>query len=362
MPAKSENSSGDGAALVTMMYVLLWSVVAGLAALLLADTSGVAAAVGIGALIFFAAFAMGCFFGFLFGVPRVLSKELGAASSATPSHPASLPAGLSPQPDPAGANTNQARVRLLQSNTNLERISDWLTTLLVGAGLAELHNLNDALLMFRHFLEQTARVFPAGPNGVASAGALPAIGPIVMIFGLAVGFLYMYLNTRLVLIRLFQSVEEMISGLPESAQRAVRAAALQSDGASFVSEQLATKNGATIDDALGVMFDLLYKADPGKVIDLGARLSATDATRRAEYWFYLAAAFGQQLHDLQRGTPDWNSARDNALDCARRAVLIDPSYRARLWSISNPQSSDNDLAELRSDREFLRIVNRTDDA
>jgi hypothetical protein len=106
------------------------------------------------------------------------------------------------------------------------------------------------------------------------------------------------------------------------------------------------------------MFDLLYKSDPQKVVDLGGQLTGTDAIRRADYWFYLAAAFGQLLHRLQRDTAEWTSARDNALDCARRAVSIDDSYRNRLWNISDPDSSDNDLAPLRDDPEFRRIVGR----
>ena len=174
----------------------------------------------------------------------------------------------------------------------------------------------------------------------------------------------MYLNTRLVLIRLFQSIERLLSGedvLPPDADRAVKALSTGPDGADrFVNQQVSEGKGATVDDALNLMFDLLYKSDPQRIIDLGGQISQTDATKRADYWFYLAAAFGQKLHNAKQGDQNWITARDNALDCARRAVAINPGYRNRLWNISDPESYDNDLAPLRDDQEFLRIVGRRD--
>jgi hypothetical protein len=106
------------------------------------------------------------------------------------------------------------------------------------------------------------------------------------------------------------------------------------------------------------MFDLLYKSDPDRIIQLGGQLSNTEAVKRPDYWFYLAAAFGQKLFGVDPASNEWLSARDNALDAARRAVALDPSYRERLWHISDAESRDNDLAQLREDPEFRRIVGR----
>ena len=200
--APTDNSDRrDSAALDKLMRVLWYGVLIGAFALIAAQYTGLIAAVGIGILIFLAAFAAGCFLGFLFGLPRV------PQDSAPPPAPANASTSLSSTPSGPNAPAAAApqgqvtRAKLLQSNTNLERISDWLTTMLVGATLVEIHNINDALVMFRDFLQSSATVFHEG--GKASAGVLPAVGPIMLVFGAVCGFVYMYLNTRLVLVKLF---------------------------------------------------------------------------------------------------------------------------------------------------------------
>lgn len=330
----------------------------------LAQGTGLLAAVAIGLLILLTSFVGGCFFGFLFGLPRVNAREAEAISApGAAAAPMLSGAAGGSEAAPAATPAARTRSRVLQSNTNLERISDWLTTMLVGATLVELHRINDGLITFRDFLDAHARVF-VGTDGATHAGALPVVGPVVLVFGAFAGFLYMYLNTRLVLVRLFYAIEKLLSSdeeLEPTQQRAVIAIAGAGEGnASFVRQNLGGSRGATVDDALGLMFDLLYKSDPDRVIQIGATL-ASSAQNRPDYWFYLAAAFGQQLHRLERGTDEWISARDNALDCARRAVALAPAYRERLWAISDPKGPDNDLAPLREDREFLRIVGRGSD-
>lgn len=349
----------------TFIYVLLASLLFSLLALVLAQGKGPIAAAAICVLIFETAFASGALLGFLFGMPRVLSQETSPAPTADEQAQADNPAMGRAPPQPQLASSKTRKSRFLQSNTNLERISDWLTTLLVGAGLVQIHNVNDALLRFRVYLGETAAVFP-NEDGTFSAGIIPMIGPIVLIFGAALGFLYMYISTRLVLVLLFAAIESRLAGettLTGTAGRAVKAVALGAEeGASFIVDQMKNKRALTVDDGLNVMFDLLYKGDPDRVIDLGAQLKA-DAANRADYWFYLAAAFGQKLHSLEerKGSDEWISARDNALDCARRAVALNPAYRARLWSISDPNKYDNDLSPLRNDPEFKRLVGREDE-
>ncbi len=357
--------SADSASLDKLVGILWLGIAIGLVALILSNERNLIAAVGVGVLIFLSAFAGGCLLGFLFGVPRVLSREQNASApppgsgGATPSRVATAAPGSSELT--AGRTAAGGGTPLLGSNTNLERISDWLTTLLVGAGLVQLYKINDALLMFRGFLASTARVF-VETNGVHSAGALPAVGPVVLVFGIVCGFIYMYLNTRLVLIKLFFAIEGLLTrgeALPGSEQRAVKAIIRGQDNVgSFLQRQFSEKKTITVQDTLNSMMDILYKSDPERVIQLGAQLSNTAATNRPDYWYYLAAAFGQKLHSLEKDSPDWVSARDNALDCAGRAVALDGAYRDRLWSISDPSGPDNDMAPLRDDGAFRRLVGR----
>lgn len=115
-------------------------------------------------------------------------------------------------------------------------------------------------------------------------------------------------------------------------------------------------------EIIELMGSLLYQ--PGRyqdVLELAGKLSITSATNRAEYWLYQAAAFGQKYHALKEhggAQGDLESSRDNAMDCARRAVRLDHSMRTRLWLISDPDGEDDDLADFRGDQEFLKITGR----
>jgi hypothetical protein len=316
-------------ALIVTVVVIALLITAGLVA---SQADGLIAAIGIGVEILIASAAAGTVLGFLFAVPRLLSQnpEAGAA-----------------------AKRGGAKARFLESNTNLESISDWLTTMLVGVGISQLYQLNDALLSFRNYIAATAKVFHG------SAGTLPAIAPLLLIIGAVSGFIAMYLYTRLNLAKLFNETEGFLRG---EERRAVVSAArsLGPEGASIATSVAATGN-VTSEDVLDVMFDLLYKPEGyRRVIDLGAQLAHSPIAKTATYWFYLAAAFGQQMNDALEAKDSAlaASARTKALDAARRAVRIDRSYASRLWSISDPAGPDKDLASLRKDPDFLAVLGR----
>ncbi|SFJ70593.1 hypothetical protein SAMN03159338_2249 [Sphingomonas sp. NFR04] len=350
------------AALILLVALFAASVTA-------SQATGSTGAIGICGLIFLSAATAGALVGFIFAVPRVLSNKRETSQ------------------------VEGVRARVLGTNTNLERISDWLSTMLVGVGLSQLTNFNGLLVQFRFFLAETAKVYMVA--GRPSAGVIPAVGPFVLVLGAASGFLFMYLMTRLVLVGFFKESEEMLSGRAAAAIRvAVRearddaaSAVLAADASADASkagplpageaqpseqtpslqdsvtaatfEHAATARTLTADDALEVMFELLYEPRGYlRVIQMSAELSRSSITRRAEYWFYLAAAFGQKMHNTLEGSNERQSARDNALDAARRAVKIDKAYRSRLWAISDPESTDDDLALLRDDAEFRRLVGK----
>lgn len=68
-------------------------------------------------------YAAGVFGGFLFGIPKVSARQ-------------------------SGSDTVDRAQQLLDPNTNLEQISDWLTKIIVGLGLVELKSTWPALLQF----------------------------------------------------------------------------------------------------------------------------------------------------------------------------------------------------------------------
>ena len=369
MKLESEEVGFGPWALFWLLFLLL--LLSG--SVLASQSDGWVAACGISGLIFLSAAMVGALLGFIFAVPRVIAKE---------------------GEEPAG---DVPKGKLLSTNTNLERISDWLATMLVGVGLSQLTNINDMLLEFRRFLAETATVYVVDGQP-PSAGVLPLVGPFILVLGAVSGFLLMYLLTRLVLVGFFRSSEEMLSGVAVAAIRVAVAsqaaldhaemteasgtagaaaagggrAAGKTDGdaddGTSAPPSLATAatfrhayNATTLsnDEALEVMFELLY--EPGgfrRVIQMSGELSRSPIARRADYWFYLSAAFGQQMHHSEPNTAERQFARERALDAAQRAVRIDRSYRGRLWEISNPNSTDNDLALLRDDPEFRKILGR----
>jgi hypothetical protein len=121
----------------------------------------VAKAIGYGTLVAGAFFVIGILLGFLFGL-----------------RPTSAPQSSSTRPHPY---------------TNLEEIADWLTKIILGAGLIELKNLQNPIKDFAAFVARG--VDPLPPNKHSDPGS-PAIALAIMGFFASSGILYGYLWTR----------------------------------------------------------------------------------------------------------------------------------------------------------------------
>jgi hypothetical protein len=133
---------------------------------------GFARTLASGLLVSFAFFATGCFFGFIFGIPRSLHRP-----------------GKPPDSKPEPSNSAPTSADRYASNTNLEEISDWLTKIIVGVGLVELKRIPAALISLAHF-------FSFGETGQFGPNLI--LGIIVFFF--VSGFFLAYLMTRLYLI------------------------------------------------------------------------------------------------------------------------------------------------------------------
>lgn len=115
-----------------------------------------------------AAAAIGAIFGLIFGVPRSRTE-----TTATP------------------------RERF-GANSNLEQISDWLTKILVGAGLVQLGSVPSALERMGSYLGSNLNI----PNGEATAVA-------IVLYGVGIGFTFGYLWSRLRLRILLETAERV---------------------------------------------------------------------------------------------------------------------------------------------------------
>jgi hypothetical protein len=302
--------------------------------------------IGIGTEIVLASGVVGALLGFLFAIPRVLTKDEKDSDSARLKEA---------EGDPVARGR-----RLLGSNTNLERVSDWLTTMLVGVGLSQLTSINERLVAFRDFLNSALK----GCGATCCNGCiLPTVGPFLLILGATLGFLVSYVFTRTSLSRLFFELEwDFQNWVPEKAAPAFEEAAhfLSAASENPAFQNLISGSRPSVAEALNIMGNLLYRPEGyQQVIKLGGELSVTAAVQRAEYWFFLAAAFGQKYRaEKEANSPEQQSSRDNAIDCARRAVAIDPSYRSRLADLAQPGNLDDDLVALKDDPDFKKLIGK----
>ena len=144
---------------------------------------GAASVFGLTALIGLASASVGAMIGFIFGIPRTLD-------------PASRVAVANAAVQGNAAISSQAA---LAANTNLERVSDWLTTLLIGATLVQAGKV-------MNWIGSLGTSF-SGPVTIAT------LTPIVVIYYAALGFLGTYLITRLYLTFALQQTLGLLTGV-----------------------------------------------------------------------------------------------------------------------------------------------------
>jgi hypothetical protein len=93
----------------------------------------------------------------------------------------------------------------LQANTNMEQISDWLTKLLVGAGLVELKNLPQAIDLAAQYIapaiESKSPISPQALNSIAAA---------ILIYFSVEGFIGGYIFTRVYFVIVLHMTEERL--------------------------------------------------------------------------------------------------------------------------------------------------------
>jgi hypothetical protein len=148
-----------------------------------------AGAIGAGVtmfLLFTASAAIGAALGFLFGLPRArFTDELSGAAAST-----GATGGAPVAPRHPSAH--------YLANSNLIKVSDWLTTIVIGLGLVNLGGLLPALRTLA-----TALKDPLG--GTAYAGA---IGISVLVIGVLAGFVLVYVFTTIRIRQLLEDSED----------------------------------------------------------------------------------------------------------------------------------------------------------
>lgn len=187
--AVSERDGRPGPVVTYGLAAVVGAGVAGLVLHALAAEHGLRA-VG-GGLVVAGTFAVGGgLLGFLFGIPKLLTS--GAAAN----------------PDDRSATSTAGYA----PNTNLEQVSDWLTKILLGAGLTQIGTLPHRLRVLGDALAPTVG---GGPGAAGFAAA-------VSVYFTVLGFLGGWLVTRLLLARALSAADRQT--LADSVNQTVLAA------------------------------------------------------------------------------------------------------------------------------------------
>lgn len=172
----------------------------------------------IGVMVSLSAAACGGMLGFLFGLRRA------------PSVPA-----------PAAGSGESSGNHALAYNTSLEQVVDWLTKILIGAGLTQIAEIKRQLLRLSEAVGQCVPVSEGDGSWIFWLAVLAYFG--------AVGFQGGYLATRLVLNRMLVLEEKNLGDLAESTALMLSSAAInrQTDESRY----LALKGDTSLTEAFG---------------------------------------------------------------------------------------------------------------
>lgn len=184
-------------------------------------------------LLFVAALAVGSVLGFLFGLPRARVSENG--------------------PDVSGKAST-----FYLTNSNLIKVSDWLTTIVIGLGLVNLGKVVPAL-------KELGRALHEPLGGVAYAGA---VGISVLVVGVLAGFVLTYLWTSI-------RVRELLEEAERQNQQTVPELRNQTLGAA---REAASRNNVTLlvpEDAPDSSLVTRQAVPPGTPVPAGTQVAVS---------------------------------------------------------------------------------------
>ncbi len=173
---------------------------------------------GVVTILAFASIAAGGVIGFLFGIPHTTSSNSTNGSNSSDN-------SGNPTNSESSNNTNNDKSNFKPS-TNLEQIADWLTKIIVGVGLVEIHKIIDR---FNQLCISLGNVLKSN-NPSEQNGSL-VVGSIIVLFSI-LGFLLVYLWTYLYLIKIQESlskkdVYDIIKSQAENDKKAIDLASAQ---------------------------------------------------------------------------------------------------------------------------------------
>jgi hypothetical protein len=326
---------------------------------------------GVGMLVAGAALLSGYLLGFIFAIPRGGGQE-GKATAALPEDTQAPNSGTQSGSVPAKHNL---------FNGNLVEISDWLTKIIVGLGLVELHSIPGELGKLSYYLASGLQ--PASSAGGASYAepliSGQAAGLAILIFYFPLGFLLGYVWTMIYLRGdLIQEMWREIITLQwrvnqeeqqkNTARRQEKAAVdLVPHEASVIIPAEALISADQLDEAMASIDEAL-KSDPqnGLALLTKARILKRQALRRKlpdkDKLLKQALTYLDQAIALlpDKGEPIYNKAcyqalldpeglKGEVLENLKSAFDLNPALR-------QDAKADEDLGSIRQDADFIKLI------
>jgi hypothetical protein len=315
------------------------------------DLDGLSKGLGVlchGGLLSLAFGGIGGIVGFLFGIPRRVAQPPTASSKSG---------------DTGNEGSTSSPANSADVSTNLEQVSDWLTKIILGAGLTQLTKVPSLMKSLGDYL---APGFDGKP-----------FFPILIVIGtLVFGFFAGYLMTQLFLIKALIEAERAQTAVDVALTAATNFERSGQPGAATATLEAALKSlrPDTPKDVKGDLYEkltynFLYEPPPDgfqKAIRYADEyINQEPGQPSARIWANLAAALGQKYRwDSEHGaTQDsLNESRQGALDAARKAIALEPQMKSVLRTMWNPndptkvRSEEDDLEVFYGDAEFKKLL------
>jgi hypothetical protein len=285
-----------------------------------------------------ASLVVGGLVGLLFGIPRSLQGERGA----------------NVEPGKAEAASDEATSERYAANTNLERLSDWLTGIIVGVSLIQAKEIAD--------LVKKAAIMFGGAIGSNGSNGGTAIALSIMVYYAGAGLIFGFLWTRMFLPRLF-TLADLAARVRKVRVRERRAQQVQYDvrclhlAERYLEEEVEPQD-FTVDDLRSIIRKassnartlLFYKAQRARKTPLAAR--------SIPIFDELVKLDTDQMHysnrtQLAYALKDNPNATDDDLQWAINLLTQATSIRERYGKIKSPLEKFNRaVCRIRTDPEF----------
>ncbi len=340
----------------TLQFLLAW-LAGGLAVLFICAASffidsptreGLATGVTIfyhGALLSLAFASLGGLVGFLFGIPRQYRQS-------------------DVNQNKAGDGKSTQREEPRQDTTNLEQVSDWLTKIILGAGLTQLIKVPGQLKLLGEYFK----------SGFDDSSVLPIL---IVINALVYGFFAGYLLTQLFLAQALKKAQDALrsvaavlntAGTLEQMGKFGAASATLEAAVHTLRPEIPTETKKALFERL--TYNALYEPPPDgfeKAIRYAEQYIQEEPNNpSARIWVNLAAALGQKYkYDLEvRKAPkqELDETRKRALEAVRKAIELEPQMESLLRMLWNKEdrtkvgSEEDDLEVFYDDSDFKKLL------